>query len=174
MSSDREQLLETLGHEVRAGQRATDIVDDLVCEIFGINRTDARALDLLEQRGQMTAGQLAQESGLSTGAITGVIDRLERSGYARRVPDPSDRRRVLVELTEKAMQLTWELMGEPMSIVGREMAAEYSDEQLELLLGWMRRGREIQEQHAEWLRERLAASKPKARGRPRLGSRTAP
>lgn len=91
-----------LGDEVRAGQRATDAVDEAVTELFGVNRTDARCMDILEHHGRMTAGQLASLSGLSTGAVTAVVDRLERAGYARRVPDPSDRRRVLLELTERA------------------------------------------------------------------------
>ena len=90
---------------MRANQRATDVVDDLVCQLLGVNRTDARCLDILDQQGSMSAGDLAEASRLTTGAITAVIDRLERAGYARRVPDPSDRRRVLVEPTEKAFEL---------------------------------------------------------------------
>ena len=69
---------------------------------MGVNRTDGRCLDLLEHRGQMSAGELARASGLSTGAITAVIDRLEHAGYAQRVADPADRRRVLIEPTAKA------------------------------------------------------------------------
>ena len=62
----------------------------------GINPTDLESLDLLRRHGPMTAGRLAELTGLTTGAITGVIDRLERRGYARREADPADRRRVIV------------------------------------------------------------------------------
>ena len=148
----RAELIRQLGDEIRAGQRATDVVDDLVAEILGINRTDARCLDILDQHGRMTAGQLANASGLSTGAVTAVVDRLERAGYARRVADPSDRRRVLVELTPKAHELIWELMGRPMIETSRPVVERYSDEQLQLLLGFQRQSRELQERHAEWLR----------------------
>jgi DNA-binding MarR family transcriptional regulator len=146
--------VQRLGDEIRAGQRATDKIDELVTELLGVNRTDARCLDILDQHGRMTAGQLASASGLTTGAVTAVVDRLERSGYARRVADPEDRRRVLVELTEKARELSWELMGRPLMEASQPIIARYSDEELELLLEFARTSRELQEQHAEWLRGR--------------------
>jgi DNA-binding MarR family transcriptional regulator len=62
----------------------------------GINPTDLESLDLLRRHGPMTAGRLAEMTGLTTGAITGVIDRMERRGFARREADPADRRRVIV------------------------------------------------------------------------------
>jgi DNA-binding MarR family transcriptional regulator len=146
--------VQRLGDEIRAGQRATDKIDELVTELLGVNRTDARCLDILDQHGRMTAGQLASAIGLTTGAVTAVVDRLERAGYARRVADPEDRRRVLVELTEKARELSWELMGRPLMEASQPIIARYSDEELELLLEFARTSRELQEQHAEWLRGR--------------------
>jgi DNA-binding MarR family transcriptional regulator len=155
ISPERAQLYAELNYEVRASQRATDVVDELVSQLLGINRTDARCLDLLDQLGSMSAGDLAEASRLTTGAITAVIDRLERAGLARRVPDPSDRRRVKVELTEKAYRLATELMAEPMREGWAPMAERYTDEQLRLILDFTRWGRELQERHAEWLRARL-------------------
>ena len=154
-SWEREQLYAELGDAVRANQRATDVVDELLAEIIGINRTDARCLDVLDQHGSMSAGDLATQSRLTTGAITAVIDRLERVGLARRVPDPADRRRVLVELTSKAYETANELMVEPMRNLYAPMAEGYSEEDLRLILDFTRRGCEIQERHAEWLRARL-------------------
>lgn len=151
----REELYAALGGEIRASQRATDVVDELICQLLGINRTDARCLDILEQYGSMTAGELAEASRLTTGAITAVIDRLERAGLARRVPHPTDRRRVLVEATPEAFATAFELMAEPMRALYRPMAERYSDEDLRLILDFTRRGRELQERHAQWLRERL-------------------
>jgi DNA-binding MarR family transcriptional regulator len=151
----REELQRELGDEVRANQRATDVVDELVSQLMGLNRTDSRCMDILDQHGSMSAGDLAQESRLTTGAITAVIDRLERAGYARRVPDPSDRRRVLVEMTPKAYEAAYELMIEPMKAHYAPLAARYSDEDMRLLIDFTRQGRELQERHAEWLRERL-------------------
>ena len=157
MSSDldRQRLLHELGGEVRANQRATDVIDELFCQLVGINRTDARCLDILEQEGSMSAGRLARESRLTTGAITAVIDRLERAGYARRVPDPADRRRVLVEATPEAFETAAELMAKPMIALWRPLSERYSDEQIRLFIEFTRAGRELQERHAEWLRARL-------------------
>jgi DNA-binding MarR family transcriptional regulator len=155
-SPERQRLYLELGGEVRASQRATDVVDDLVCQLLGVNRTDARCLDILDEHGTTSAGDLAQGSGLTSGAITAVIDRLERAGYARRVPDPSDRRRVLVEPTEKARQAAMELMVMPMAELTKPMASRYTEEQLRTFIDFTRQGREIQERHAEWLRARLA------------------
>jgi DNA-binding MarR family transcriptional regulator len=150
----RDEVLQRLGSEVRASQRATDMVDELVCQLLGINRTDARALDLLDEHGRMSAGELAAQSGLTSGAITAVIDRLERAGLAHRVSDPADRRRVLVELTSKAVAGSMDLMG-PLAEEGAQLSERYSDEQLELFTEFMRVGREMQERHAQRLRERL-------------------
>jgi DNA-binding MarR family transcriptional regulator len=155
VSPERQRLYLELGAEVRANQRSTDVVDDLICQLLGINRTDARCLDILDERGRMSAGDLAEASRLSTGAITAVIDRLERAGYARRVPDPADRRRVLVEPTEKTYEATMELMVVPMGELTKPLAARYSDDQLRMFIEFTRSGREMQEKHAEWLRARL-------------------
>ncbi|MEV6631895.1 MarR family transcriptional regulator [Actinoplanes sp. NPDC051470] len=68
-----------------------------LAEAAGLNTTDWYALSVLEQEGPVTSGLLAERTGLTTGATTRLIDRLERAGHARRTADPSDRRRVLVE-----------------------------------------------------------------------------
>ncbi|MEU0885513.1 MarR family transcriptional regulator [Lentzea sp. NPDC005914] len=72
---------------------------------MGLSATDEKCLDFASRaNGPLTAGRLAELSGLSTGAVTGVIDRLERAGFVRRVRDPHDRRKVLVELTPAEFQ----------------------------------------------------------------------
>src|SRR5262245_28404469 len=68
--------------------------EDALAEKLGLNVTDLRALELVIGSPGLTAGGLAEESGLTTGAITGVVDRLERAGYLERRPDPADRRSV--------------------------------------------------------------------------------
>jgi DNA-binding MarR family transcriptional regulator len=133
-------------------------VDEAVTAVMGINRTDGKILDILDQFGRMSAGELARHSGLTTGAVTAVIDRLERAGYVERVADPGDRRRVLVDVTDKTRKLTWELMGRPLGEAARPLIERYTAEQLELLLDFTRAGRQMQERHAEWLRERLKGS----------------
>ncbi|TNC28278.1 MarR family transcriptional regulator [Amycolatopsis alkalitolerans] len=70
-----------------------------IAQRMGLSGTDHKALDLASRaEGPLTAGRIAQLTGLSTGAVTGVIDRLERAGFVRRVRDRQDRRKVLVEI----------------------------------------------------------------------------
>lgn len=154
-SAERLRLYDELSGEVRASQRATDVVDELIAQLLRVNRTDARCLDILDERGSMSAGDLADASRLTTGAITAVIDRLERAGLARRVRDAADRRRVLVELTPKAYESAMELMVEPMIEAWQPLGERYSEDELRLFIDFTRRGREIQEGHADWLRARL-------------------
>ncbi len=74
---------------MRASQRATDVIDEVAGQLLGLDRSDGRCLDILDQHGRISAGDLAASSGLTTGAITAVIDRLERAGYAQRMPTPT-------------------------------------------------------------------------------------
>jgi DNA-binding MarR family transcriptional regulator len=76
-----------------------------VAERLGLNATDHKALDLLSRAGSLTAGELASLTGLTTGAITGVIDRLEEAGYVQRVRDPRDRRKVHIQAVENHERL---------------------------------------------------------------------
>lgn len=91
----------------------------------------------------------------TSGAITVAVDRLERAGYARRVPDQLDRRRVLVEPTQLTGDLTIELFGAMIADM-QPLSELYSDEELRLLLDFNLRAAQIQERHAARLRERLA------------------
>ena len=93
-------------------RKAGDQLDEAVALQFGLNRTDLRCLGILYRRGRVTAGELAEESGLTPGAITTVLDRLERGGYANRVPDPADRRRVLVVSTVATREIGARIQGE--------------------------------------------------------------
>src|SRR6188472_4693338 len=65
---------------------------------FGLSESDIETLEELIDMGATTAGKLSEVTGLTSGAVTRVIDRLEQAGYVRRVPDPTDRRRVIVEV----------------------------------------------------------------------------
>src|SRR3979490_3402685 len=99
MSSRKRKVFEELIYEVRRSQAATDRFDQAVADAIGLNRTDMRCLDVLSREGPVTAGRLAEATGLTSGAMTTALDRLERAGYARRTRDATDRRRVLVEAT---------------------------------------------------------------------------
>jgi DNA-binding MarR family transcriptional regulator len=112
----------------QAFQRSSDAFDDAVADRLGLNRTDLRCLDWLFD-GPKTAGQLAAATGLSSAATTTLLDRLERRGVLRRVADPADRRKVLVEMTDLGRRLTDEFYG-PLAQEGARMLERFSDEQL--------------------------------------------
>jgi DNA-binding MarR family transcriptional regulator len=133
--SKRELIQEVIA-AVRASQTATDAFDHAVADYVGLDRTAYRCLDILDQEGPMTAGRLAERARLSPGAMTALLDRLEKRGLARRTRDAKDRRRVLVEVTPELRQMGAELYGTPDE--GAGALAVYTNEQLELLSGFLR------------------------------------
>ena len=151
MEETRQALIAELGAATRDYQRVTDAVDEAVADRFGVNRTDLRCIDLLFD-GPLSAGRLAEQAGLSPAATTALTDRLEAKGYVRRVRDPADRRRVLVELTDLARVRAGQAYG-PLAAEGEAHLGGYTDEQLLLLRDYLRHGRDLSERHLARLRE---------------------
>jgi DNA-binding MarR family transcriptional regulator len=158
LTSRKRHIFDELIYEVRRSQNATDRFDQAVADAIGINRTDLRCLDVIQRDGPVPAGRLADETGLTTGAITTVLDRLERAGFARRVRDPTDRRRVLVEVTPEAFAGEVNFYGEHIAASERAYR-DYTEEQLEMLLGWVRAGRELNERAAAKLEAQTRAER---------------
>src|SRR2546423_901549 len=155
-------LIRDLQREIRAAQVAVGAVDQAVAERLGINATDHRCMDILDQRGPSTAGALAKALHLSPSAVTTVIDRLERLRYVRRTPNPDDRRQVVIILTPLLRRRMRELYGD-----GQEVLAaleRYSAEELALLRDFCRQDRELNERRAERL-ARPAGGRRRARQR---------
>lgn len=164
----REPAVHEASVEMRRYQTAVDRFDEVAARLLGVNRTDGRCLDILEQRGSLTAGELARHCGLTSGAMTTLLDRLEQLGYLRRVAHPTDRRRVLVELTAKAHRRFGQIYG-PVGEEGSALLAQLSDDQLALIRDVMRTGRELLERHTERI-EQMGARQPGGVGRkPRSG-----
>ena len=154
---DRRALIDEVTLELAELQAATDAVDEAVAERLAINRTDLACLTSLYRRGAMSAGQLADESGLTPGAITTALDRLERAGYAQRTRDEVDRRRVLVELTLLARQTAADLYA-PVLEAGKAGYERYSLDELRLLRDFLRRAQQIQAEHVAHLRTSAPAA----------------
>src|SRR5215472_8621276 len=105
-------------------------------ERIGINVTDLNCLNILALGGHLTAGELARRTGLTTASITGVLDRLEESGFVRRERDPHDRRRVIVRLeTGRGLRDVAPVFA-PVIAAWRAVAAQYTDDELRLILGF--------------------------------------
>ncbi len=92
----QELALQITGPLARRHSSATVLFHHAVAERLGLGPSDHKCLELLMDRGAMTGSQLAVITGLTTGAITGVLARLERSGYVQREPDPFDKRKQIV------------------------------------------------------------------------------
>ena len=139
------------------------VLSETIAQRVGLSPTDLESLSVLGDEGPLTAGRLGELIGLTTGAVTRMIDRLEQAGYVRRVPDPSDRRRVIVELVpEKAAAL-----GQFYSGLQRRAGAEianYTDQQLELISGFLGRLLDISVEETQKLREAGPASAPSLEG----------
>jgi DNA-binding MarR family transcriptional regulator len=133
----RAELLEKLAMAGRAQSAATVMFHTTVAARRGLSATEEKALDLLERSGALTAGELSQRSGLAPASVTGLIDRLERKGYARRVPNPTDRRSVLVEIDRERVHAAMAPLFADWVRSLEELWAGYTDEQLELILDFL-------------------------------------
>jgi DNA-binding MarR family transcriptional regulator len=147
----REQLLAEIGAAMRAMQTQTDNFDQAVADLAGLNRTDMRCLDLVDQAGGMTAGELARAANLTTGAVTAVVDRLERAGLASRVRDPEDRRKVRIEASPHNAELAEPVYGPLVQESFVEME-RYSEAELELIRDFLRASGALQARHVERVR----------------------
>ena len=137
MTRPRKELLEELALAGRAMSAATVMFHSTVAAARGLSATEEKALDLLDRFGPLTAGELAKRSGLAPASVTGLVNRLERKGYARRIANPSDRRSILIEVDpERLYAAMAPLFADWFGSLG-ELWARYSDEQLELILHFM-------------------------------------
>jgi DNA-binding MarR family transcriptional regulator len=157
LSEERTALLQELIGVNRAYQTAVEKMDEAFCKLLGVNRTDGRCLDVIDQRPGLTAGELAEAVGLSPGAVTTVLDRLEERGFVTRSRDPNDRRRVTLKMTPEANRLAWEAYG-PLGEMGGPFIAALSDKELEAVIRFLRGGTEINERRAAEVLEQAAAA----------------
>lgn len=130
-----------LGREVSA---RTLLFHGAVAEWMGLNPTDYKVLDILHRAGRMTAGEIAAETGLSTGAVTGVVDRLERGRWAERVKDPDDRRKVVVvPVVDEARDRRVEEIFAPLAREMEALLATFDSRELAALERYFRRTVEV-------------------------------
>jgi DNA-binding MarR family transcriptional regulator len=146
--STRARLLAELEREIRLMGARSVLLSQAIASRLGLSPTDLETLDLLHAHGPLTAGRLAELTGLTTGAITGMVDRLERAGLVRRERDAKDRRRVIVHLVaERARAIA--RMYEPLARGMAELHGRYTTEQLALMVDYTRRGNAIALEHIE-------------------------
>lgn len=131
-------LVEAVMFAMREGSAVGILYSATVARILGISSGDLECLDFVANHQPATAGSLAGATGLTTGAITGVIDRLERAGYVKRVRPDSDRRKVLVSTTDAFFTEVVPLF-EPMQRHQAALIDACDDEQLRQVADFMKR-----------------------------------
>ena len=160
----RAALIAELEHAMRRSSGQGVIFGQAVANRAGISSSDLECMDFLIMEGRVTAGRLAEVTGLTTGAITGVVDRLEKAGFVRRERDEADRRKVFIA----AIPATLAKIGmfyEPMRQTMLKEWATYSEQELQLLLRFASRGYEIMLNATADLKALIEPPKKK-RGRP--------
>jgi DNA-binding MarR family transcriptional regulator len=141
----RQELLQRLGKDLGHELSTNNVfLHELVARKLGLNATDTRSLDLITRAGdsEFTAGDLGRATGLTTGAITGILDRLESAGYVERIRDANDRRRVIVRARVEAagrVARLYEGLGAAMT----KLVSGYSTAELQLISGFLERNLEI-------------------------------
>ena len=132
-SKSRYDLLEELEKAMRRSSAQGVMFGQAVANMAGISNSDMECMDILNLEGRVTAGRLAEVTGLTTGAITGVVDRLEKAGYVRRERDEADRRKVFISVVEeKAVEIGKFYV--PMQEAMNRLWSSYTDNELRLLL----------------------------------------
>jgi DNA-binding MarR family transcriptional regulator len=131
---ERKRLAAAFGEGFRKTSSLMQLMGQAAADRIGLNATDLNCLNILSFSGQLTAGELATATGLTTASITGVADRLEEAGYVRRERDPRDRRRVVIRLVlERALQDVAPVFL-PMILGWQEVVVRYTDDELRLIV----------------------------------------
>jgi DNA-binding transcriptional ArsR family regulator len=131
---ERKALAAAFGEGFRKTNSLMQLMGQAAADRIGLNATDLNCLNILSFSGEMTAGELARATGLTTASITGVADRLEEAGYVRRERDPRDRRRVVIRLVlDRALQDVAPVFL-PLILGWQEVVVRYTDDELRLIV----------------------------------------
>src|SRR3982751_636576 len=165
----RAALMQELEHAARRSSAQGVMFSQAVANCVGISSSDLECLDFLNLEGRVTAGRLAEVTGLTTGAITGVVDRLERAGVVRRERGETDRRKVFIATVPENVAAIGRFYV-PMQASMQKLWGTYSDAELQLLLRFASEGYKAVLEATEALKGLIDAPKEKAPrkpGRPR-------
>jgi DNA-binding MarR family transcriptional regulator len=151
----RAKLEAALIDEVRGWQTDQDMFDDVAATYAGLNRTDMRCVDILQREGAMTAGQLGARARLSSGAVTAVVDKLERLDFVRRIRDTVDRRRVMIEASPDLLERGDPIFG-PLAKQGQALVDRYTDAEIETVIRFLRENRALLASHTDRVHRLIA------------------
>jgi len=157
----RVALLQELEEAMRRTSAQGVLFGQTVANVAGISGSDLDCMDFLNLEGRITAGRLAELTGLTTGAITGVIDRLEKAGFVRRERDEADRRKVFIMIVPENVAKIGRLYV-PMQEAMDKVWSTYSDAELLLLLRFAKEGYKASLEAAEALKRLVGAEAGKS------------
>jgi DNA-binding MarR family transcriptional regulator len=155
LSSNISERSETIEHLIGALKLSSSrgiIFHQTLADFLGLNITDHKCLGFLFDEGPQTAGKLAELTNLTTGAVTGVIDRLEKAGYVKREKDPHDRRRVMIVpiLGSKAKMGS---LFQSLAEASNKLCSRYSDQELTVILKFVSESSQMMVQETEKLKK---------------------
>jgi DNA-binding MarR family transcriptional regulator len=131
----REEIIQALNEKFTEMSTETILFHQAVADILDFHITDHRCMHFIHRYGAMPAGRLCELTGLTTAAVTGIIDRLEEAGYVRRTDDPKDRRRTIVEpIRNNKLERKLEKIFTPFHERMHKLLSSYSNSELAMLL----------------------------------------
>jgi predicted transcriptional regulator len=151
-SPERAELAMAFIGAVRKTGSLFHLMSQAAADKIGVNTTDLNCMNILSFGGQMTAGELARATGLTTASITGVVDRLEQAGFVRRERDAADRRRVVIHLDAKRVAGSVIPVFAPMMRSWQQVAERYTEDELRLIVDYYDQIEQIIRTHLATLR----------------------
>jgi DNA-binding MarR family transcriptional regulator len=150
--AERKRLAAAFGEGFRKTSALMQLLGQAAADRIGLNATDLNCLNILSFSGELTAGDLARATGLTTASITGVTDRLEEAGYVRRERDPRDRRRVVIRLVlERALQDVAPVFLH-LVLGWQQVVVQYTDDELRLIVEFYGQMEQVIRDHLARLR----------------------
>ena len=134
----RREILDELARVGRENSDATVLFHSTIAGLLDLHATDYKVLGILERSGPMSAGEIARHAGLAAASVTNLIDRLDQKGFVRRVADPADRRRVMVEAISDRLRGARGLFRSTRQSLAR-LYERYSDRELAIIADFLRR-----------------------------------
>jgi DNA-binding MarR family transcriptional regulator len=161
-ASIQREIVSRVGQAVRRMGAQSVLTSQAVAARFGIHTTDLEVLDLIYMREQASAGELARATGLTSGSVTALIDRLTKAGYVERQSDPDDRRKVMVRIRHDAIEPIKAVYA-PMQVKMFELWSTFSVRELEVIADFLGRSTDLAVACAEEIRRHASPSLPKHR-----------
>ncbi|MFD7450648.1 MarR family winged helix-turn-helix transcriptional regulator [Kitasatospora sp. NPDC059827] len=155
----RGELIARLNTAGRELSTAAVMFHSALAQLHGLSSTEEKAIDLLQRFGPLTARELGEHSGLAPASVTGLVDRLQRKGFARRIPNPADKRSVLIEAPEAPAEALAPHFEHFMSGMD-ELYARYSDTELATIAGFLTAGAAVQREATAQLTAELPGTRP--------------